>query len=243
MLPNRDSLIVTGAHDVGGLERMAALAEQASSGPRFLSGIPLLAAGDWWIPFELPDAHPLARRYQFLRHLTMANYYPRQGKLLANHYARRGDDFFAASVLSGPRGVTISCWTEGVITLLPETMYIALQSPDPERVSVTFHGLGAWARVREVAGELLEPLGLYPERYLVRSFPTPEQLEAIRGSGETFLAELERGRRTQLPRCTDQVPGTPERSSSRGPLDPEHGLAQALRTSPDLDSTSSQYWS
>ncbi|AGA26165.1 hypothetical protein [Singulisphaera acidiphila] len=192
MAPHANLLIVTGSEDVEGLERMASLAEESLAGPRPLSGIPLLAVGDGWTPFELPGTHPLAHRYQILRHQTLAGDYPRQGQLLDEGHARRGEDLVAAGVLSGPGGATIACWTEGVATLLPETMYLAFQSPDPGQADVTLHCLGAWDRVREVAGNLMEPQGLYPERHLIRSFPRPEQIEAIRGSGEAVLLELER---------------------------------------------------
>ena len=36
-----------------------------------------------------------------------------------------------------------------------------------------------WDRVVEVAGELMVPQGMYPERYRVAGFPTDEQLAAL----------------------------------------------------------------
>jgi hypothetical protein len=36
-----------------------------------------------------------------------------------------------------------------------------------------------WRRVMDTAGDLLEPLDMYPFRYRVREFPSEEQLAAM----------------------------------------------------------------
>lgn len=36
-----------------------------------------------------------------------------------------------------------------------------------------------WARVQDVVGDLMKPVGLYPQRFRVEQFPTGEQLKAI----------------------------------------------------------------
>jgi hypothetical protein len=38
-----------------------------------------------------------------------------------------------------------------------------------------------WASVTRVVGDLMEPQGLYPERYRVRDFPSEEQLRLLGG--------------------------------------------------------------
>ena len=80
----------------------------------------------------------------------------------------------AAAALFG--GVTSCCvWGEGVDTLLPRTDVVSLVRPNcPES-----HVIGSWGRVCEVVGDLMEPVGLYPERYRVMAFPSEEQLRAI----------------------------------------------------------------
>jgi hypothetical protein len=184
MCPSRHTLLVTGSEDVEGLERMASQAERFL-GPRFRSGHAVLVGGGRCTPFELPQGHPLHRRFQSLAHLTMACDYPRQGKLLGARYAGTGDDPFVASVLftGGSDWATFSSWSAGVDTLLPKTQVIGFSrriagsSTDYETL-----GLAEWDRVKAVVGDLMEPLGLYPERYRVRSFPTPEQLEEFRNS-------------------------------------------------------------
>jgi hypothetical protein len=50
---------------------------------------------------------------------------------------------------------------------------------DPAADKVEVAAAGSWQRVREIAGNLMQPEGTYPERYRVRDFPTAHQLAAI----------------------------------------------------------------
>ncbi len=194
MLPHRNFLLVTGSEDVEGLDRMASHATEFYDGPRFLSGIPLIL-GDGWRPFELPEGHTLFCRYQSLRHLTMAMDYSRQGELLSECYRRQGEDLFVASALTKPgcEWASMACWSKGVDTLLPKTAIISFQSVCLEEQKVIFEAAAEWERVWEVVGDLMEPLALYPERYRVRSFPTPDQIKAIKGDGRVMLDLLRQG--------------------------------------------------
>ncbi|HMF37468.1 MAG TPA: hypothetical protein VKF17_12540, partial [Isosphaeraceae bacterium] len=53
------------------------------------------------------------------------------------------------------------------------------ERPDGQKVAAS----ASWERVQEIVGDLLEPLGIYPERHRARYFPTEEQLEAIKAEG------------------------------------------------------------
>ena len=196
MLPHKNFLLATGSEDVYGLDRMASLAEEFYAGPRFLSGIPLIL-GDGWSPFELPEEHSLFRRYQSLRHLTMAVDYSWQAELLSDCYRQQGEDLLVASALTIPgcEWPTITCWGEGVDTLLPKTAIIGFV--DEKRDIV--HAAAEWDRVREVVGDLMEPVGVYPERYRVRSFPNPDQIEAIKGDGRVLHELLRQGGTARQP--------------------------------------------
>ena len=193
MLPHKNFLLVTGSEDSEGLERMASLTENFYTAPRFLSGIPLILR-EGWRPFELPKEHSLFGRYQSLRHITLALDYGWQAKLLNDCYQQQGEDLFVAATFTKPgyKWRTITLWNEGVDTLLPKTAIIGFQSLS-QGESVLFHAAAEWDLVQEVVGDLLEPVGLYPERYRVRFFPSPEQIEAIKGDGRV-LHELLRQR-------------------------------------------------
>jgi len=193
MLPHKNCLLVTGSEDVEGLEWLAELTEEFYTGPRFLSGVPLILRGNTWRPFELPKEHSLFGRYQALRHLTMALDYGWQARLLNDYYRQQGEDLFVAATFTkaGWKWPTITCWTEGVDALLPRTALIGFQSvcQGEGEIRVGFQAAAEWERVQEVVGDLMEPSGLYPERYRVRSFSNPDQIEAIKGDGR-ILHEL-----------------------------------------------------
>jgi hypothetical protein len=67
-------------------------------------------------------------------------------------------------------------WTEGVLTLLPQADVVIFVRADS-----SVAGSVPWERVREVAGDLMEPLDMYPKRFRVERFPSPEQLAALAG--------------------------------------------------------------
>jgi len=77
------------------------------------------------------------------------------------------------------RVTSYSVWSEGVDTLLPQTDDIVLLRPEPDAGEVKLAAAGSFERVREVVGDLMQPLGIYPERYRVGAFPSERQLEAI----------------------------------------------------------------
>ena len=39
--------------------------------------------------------------------------------------------------------------------------------------------MAPWEKVVEIAGDLMTPMGIYPERYRVEGFPSAEQLAAM----------------------------------------------------------------
>jgi hypothetical protein len=76
------------------------------------------------------------------------------------------------------RVTSYSVWSEGVDCLLPQTdavMFFRPTAPDDGKIVAG----GAWEHVRQIVGDLMEPLGTYPERYRVRGFPSPAQIERI----------------------------------------------------------------
>jgi hypothetical protein len=75
--------------------------------------------------------------------------------------------------------ITSYCtWTKGVRLLLPKTDLIGFVCGEE-----VVGGLVSWSKVEEIAGDLLVPQGMYPERYRVEEFPSDDQLEAITDVG------------------------------------------------------------
>lgn len=180
-VPNRDVLVLTGSDDEAGLAFLLSLVEEHLEKPRPLSAIPVRLDGATWLPFSPDRNSPLFERCRLLYVKSFGQNYAEQGEALKALHERTGEDVFVASYQGIRReGQVMSycVWSEGVDTLLPRTDEVFFFRPTSEGDGELV-GQCRWDRVKEVVGDRMEPCGLYPERYRVRSFPTPEQLAAM----------------------------------------------------------------
>ena len=127
----------------------------------------------------MPKAsHSLYDQFRMLRIQSSGQDYAEQKELLDRLHETRGDDVSVASysvVQHKDTGHRIGyCeWTKGTISLLPQAEWIVLGGGDRKRVMVS------WDKVAEIVGDLMTPMGMYPERYRVEGFPTADQLAAM----------------------------------------------------------------
>jgi hypothetical protein len=177
MVPNRGTLIVSGADDLDSLPAVLAMAKDSLKEPRSTTGAVLRLDGDDWVPWLPPQDHPLHEEFRMLRFQTTAQDYGEQKRLLDLLHERTGEDVFVASYTAMQnketgRTTTYCVWSP-VPSLLPRTDLIAFVQENEKPV------LASWEEVARVAGHLMEPLDMYPERYRVGVFPGPEQLAAM----------------------------------------------------------------
>jgi hypothetical protein len=182
MIPNRDTLLLTGAEDPAGLRDMAALAEQALHDPRPMSGVALRFADGTWTPFVPRPGHPAHEKILLLNVQSIGQDYHEQKELLDKLHEKSGDDLFVASFSAMQENETglirsYCVWSEGVDALLPRTDLVHFFVARGDDGSIV--ASAGWDRVQEVLGDLMEPQGAYPERYRVRTFPTQKQIEAL----------------------------------------------------------------
>lgn len=190
MIPNRDTLLFTGADDEVGLGHLARLAEKALEHPRNISGGALRLVGDKWEDYQPPVGHPSHDAFRALRTCWLAGVYNSQKNLLDELAEDSGEDVYvaSASVMQDKetgRRTTFSVWTEPVHSLLPETdeVFFFRQRIVDGRVGGDILARASWQRVLAVLQGRLEPLGCYPERWRGREFPTEAELEALGGGG------------------------------------------------------------
>ena len=69
--------------------------------------------------------------------------------------------------------ISYCVWTKDTVSLLPRTERIVLGGEGHAPI------MAPWEKVVEIAGDLMTPMGIYPERYRVEGFPTAEQLAAM----------------------------------------------------------------
>lgn len=183
MVPNRDTFILTGSEDEAGLAVMGKLAVNSFQKPRPISTMALrLDDGEWvsWLPPADSTNH---RAFRELRLRTLGMEYNDQRELLNQIHVQAADESYVANysaVQHDDTGrVSSYCvWSEGLVTLLPETDDILLLRPN-SAADLRLAAAGSFDRVRDVVGDLMQPLGYYPERYRVREFPSDSQLAQI----------------------------------------------------------------
>jgi len=175
MVPGREMLIVAGSDDTPALEAMVALTKNAFEQPRTVSAVAQRLERDEWTPWMPAADHPLYNEFQALRLMSMSQDYAEQKTLLDKLHERKSENLFAASYFvmqhkeSGAM-LNYCLWSAGIRSLLPRAERVVFGSPDQPTV------MASWERVEAVVGDMMTPLGIYPERYRVDEFPTPEQL-------------------------------------------------------------------
>jgi hypothetical protein len=181
-VPNRNVLLVTGDEDGDNLIAMAALVAQVLTEPRPMTGTAFRLDGTAWHPFLPPADSPAHWPLRLVAMESTARDYAEQAGLLdALHAATQQDVFVAKHSLRQRPDQTLltnTTWADGVgNALMPAADFVFFGgSVDGQRVA---HGFAPWDRVMTVAGHRTEPTDLYPPRWRVRSFPTPDELTAM----------------------------------------------------------------
>ena len=178
MVPNRDTLLITGSEDDEGLGMMLDLAEKGADEPRTMIFTPLRLDGDAWVDWSPPPSHPLLPRFQVLEIKYLYPEYEEQKQLLEAWHAKEGTDIFVASYSCVQKTdgslFTYGLWSEGVDTLLPKAHKVMFFQDGKDIVAE-----GDWDHVVSIVGHLMEPTEHYPPRFRVQEFPTGDQLAAI----------------------------------------------------------------
>src|SRR5262245_18816629 len=186
MVPNRDTLIVTGSEDEAGLAHMAMLAEKALDHGRPITGLAFLLDNGTWLPW-LPDSdQPLHDHLHLLQLQSFGRDYAAQKDLLDALHEKTGQHIWVASysaVKNDEAGKAHSycVWSQGVETLLPQTDEVYFFVPKGEKEGSVV-ARASWDQVQQLLGHLMERHGGYPVRYRVKDFPTAQEC-ALLGEG------------------------------------------------------------
>ena len=179
MVPNRDSLLITGADDPQGLGILCKLARESFQQPRPISTIALRLEGDDWQPWLPEPDSPLYGVFRELRLRTLAAEYADQAELLAA--VQRAESagalpatFHVVQDTTTQLFSSYCVWTEGVASLLPVTDMVTLVRDNGRPV-----GTFDWRQLQKETGDLMAPQDVYPERWLVREFPAEAQLKPL----------------------------------------------------------------
>lgn len=191
MVPNRDTLLIAGSDDEVGLKMMLDIAEKTLEQPRPMIATPLRLAADEWVEWFPEAEHPLFQRFNSLALKWFYQEYGDQKKMLDAIHEKEGIDLFVASYSAVEKNtgelVSYCVWTNGAGALLPKTQNVVFIRGEND-----IPALGQWNRVIEVVGDMMQQTEDYPPRFLVREFPSDEQLAAIgKGRCEERLPRLD----------------------------------------------------
>ncbi|MEZ4239629.1 MAG: hypothetical protein R3F59_26440 [Myxococcota bacterium] len=177
---NRDTLVVTGADNIGGLYRVLEEAMRAIDRPRINTLQPVvLRQGRWqdWLPAA---SHPMREAFGELAMLTRGTSYAVLKDLLVARHERDGVDLFVASYgmfrqKDGRTPFSHAIWPR-VRGLLPEADLVSVFHPDDPRYIVVPRPV-----LLRMAGHLLDPVPeLHPPYHAFDGVPDVRLWNALR---------------------------------------------------------------
>lgn len=181
MIPNRDTLLITGSDDDEGLEMMVNLAEKALENPRPMIAHAMRLDGNTWVDWKPQPTHPVYNRLRRLELNWHGVEYADQKELLEQLVEQERQDRFIASfsaVEKDDDATSYCVWSEGVLTWLPQTNVVVFFREGEDVVASA-----AWEDVLQIVGHRMRELDFYPPRYEVLEFPSDEELLALGNEG------------------------------------------------------------
>ena len=183
VLPNRDALLVVGSEDPAALRwALEGAMEFMDGDPGSLNGCPLRLSHFQWEPFHVRRENPVCPLLARLEQRRIMEDYARQKALLDRCHGAAGRTITVAplaleAVPPGAPAESYTFWSHGMgEAWLPVADRLRLDwvlGGERGRVSVP------WERVQARLSPLLEPVGLFPERYRFKEPPPPGLLESL----------------------------------------------------------------
>ena len=175
MVPNHDTLIVTGSNERDGLAMMARDAEKALADHRPLCAIPMRLVDDEWESWMPERDDPLYQKFKLLAIKSLGKEYGAQKELLDKLHEQAGEGEYIAeynAIKHDAHGHQSYCvWTEGIDSLLPQADRVFFGRVNLDGDDGKPLGTMEWEQVQAEFGDLMEPLDVYPPRFRVREFP------------------------------------------------------------------------
>jgi hypothetical protein len=179
MVPNRETLLITGSEDDANLQILVSRARDALKEPYPLCGLPLILEDGQWQDWEIPADFPSALAFQQLKIAWLAPLYDQQETDLKLLFQKQGQDIFVARFFilennQDGRVLSWCVWSRGVESLLPVTDRVAFfKSEDCAPI------FASWSAVTTACGHFMHLTDDYPHRYRVSEFPDDAILEKI----------------------------------------------------------------
>lgn len=182
--PTKADLFVAAVDDPQSLVDILEASVRASRAGSVLSLRPLRLGGGTWSHLHLEPDHPAYLPWRMLTRLDWAHEADRTRSLLQ---ALVGTGVFVGSLIvreDEATGITdtVSVWSEGVPALLATADLVSFPRTDRDAGFVT----APWSRVVDVLSDQMTKTDHYPERWLIESFPTDDQLAELAAPGRSI---------------------------------------------------------
>jgi hypothetical protein len=180
VLPSRDALLVTGSENPRGLQWMLEAALEFLTGdPRSLNGCPLRLRHYLWEPFHPREELPICPLVVRIHHQRLQEEYALQKRLLDQRHGALGQRItlapFHLQRTPGGKSSSYTVWSRTM-----EEAWL----PEADRMRLSWDAAAGpleawipWELVQRQLSHLLEPIGLFPERY---RFKAPPQIDLLR---------------------------------------------------------------
>jgi hypothetical protein len=186
VIPNRLTLLVAGSDDPDAIVRMLTQAEEIlQSTAKNQNMAPLILKGGQIAEYSVSPSSPIFNAVERARKMAAMTYYEEQKKILESLYEKSGKDLFVASyTLMRHQGAqdefrSHGVWSRDIATLLPVTDEVIFHDhtlPEGSQIAAKC----SWKRVCAVLGDLMLDTKMFPTRFYVSKFTTPEQLRLLR---------------------------------------------------------------
>jgi hypothetical protein len=175
--PTRTDLFTVAAEDSEAMLEVFEASLEASKQGLPVSLRPLRFSRGGWSDLHLEPEHPA---YLVWRRLTRIDWAREAASTRSLLQDLVGTDVFVGSLIvreDGETGMTdtVSVWSEGVPTLLAAADLVSFPHSDRDAGFVT----ASWQRVGEVLSHRMTATDHYPERWLVETFPSDEELTRL----------------------------------------------------------------
>jgi hypothetical protein len=182
-LPNRLTLLVAGSDDPEGVRQMLQRADEiVRTEPRPQNPAPLVIRRGRIEEFHADPTSAVFNEVERAHRVAALLYYEEQSAKLEQLHAKQGRQVYVARYtlmeLQDGGFCSYAPWPKDAPALLPEVdevLFLDVDLPEDQRCVA----MVPWPRVVEVVPELLKDEGLFPPRYFVAQFPSPEQLARL----------------------------------------------------------------
>jgi len=182
MVPTRGRLLLCTANSISAQLKMLEHAQDCMEQEGRVVSAGMYKFRDGTLVSHTPANADVLERLLNLQTTQRAEDYGSQKELLEALHEKNGEDIFVASytVLKNndtDKLTSLSTWTQGVLSLLPKTDLVAMVMPGIQEGDYDSKIL-SWQDLQGIAGELMQLVEGYPERYLVTSFPAQDKLSS-----------------------------------------------------------------